>query len=68
MILLTTRHTQEKLERALEISKKKANDASEYVGRLEGKIGSSINRHPNPGITEIMILQRQTRPLKTQKN
>ena len=38
MILLTTRRRKEKLERALELSKKKANDALKDVARLEGEI------------------------------
>ena len=36
MVLLTTRHTKEKLERALDYSNKKSIDASEYVDRLKG--------------------------------
>ena len=39
IILLTTRRTKEKLERALEISKKKENDTFEDVVRLEGEVG-----------------------------
>ena len=39
MILLTTRRTKEKLERALELSKKNTNDAFEGVARLEGEVG-----------------------------
>ena len=39
MILLTTRRTKEKLERALELSKKNTNDAFEGVARLEGELG-----------------------------
>ena len=39
MMLLTTRRTDEKLERALELSKKKANDTFEDVVRLEGEVG-----------------------------
>ena len=39
MILLTTRRTKENLERALEISKQKANDTFEDVDRLEGEVG-----------------------------
>ena len=39
MILLTTRRRKEKLERALDLSKKKANYAFEYVARLEGEVG-----------------------------
>ena len=39
MILLTTRRTKEKLEQALDLSKKKANDAFEDVARLEGEVG-----------------------------
>ena len=38
MILLTTRHTKEKLELALEVSKKKANYAFEDVDTLEGEL------------------------------
>ena len=40
MILLTTRRTKEKLERALELSNKKANDAFEGVASLEGELGN----------------------------
>ena len=40
MILLTTRSTKEKLEQALEISKKKANYAFEDVARLELEVGN----------------------------
>ena len=39
MILLTTRRTKEKLERAFDLSKKKSNDAFEDVARLEGEVG-----------------------------
>ena len=39
MILLTTRRTKEKLEQALELSKKKANYAFEDVARLELEVG-----------------------------
>ena len=39
MILLTTSHTKEKLEQALELSKKKANDTFEDVVRIEGELG-----------------------------
>ena len=39
MILLTKRRTNKKLERALELSKKKANDAFEDVARVEGEVG-----------------------------
>ena len=37
MILLTTRRTTENLEQALDISKKEADDALEYVARIEEK-------------------------------
>ena len=40
MILLTTRHTKEKLEQALELSKKKANDNFEDMVMFEGKVGN----------------------------
>ena len=40
MILLTTRRTKEKLEWALEISKKKKNDTFEDVARLGGELGN----------------------------
>ena len=39
MILLTTSHTKEKLERALELLNKKSNDAYEDVDRLEREVG-----------------------------
>ena len=39
MVLLTTRRTKEKLERAFDISNKNANDAFEDVDRLEGEVG-----------------------------
>ena len=39
MILITTRRTKEKLERALGISKKNANDAFEDVNMPEGEVG-----------------------------
>ena len=39
MILLTTRRTKEKLERALELSKKKENYTFEDVARLEIEVG-----------------------------
>ena len=39
MILLTTRVTKEKLERALEPSKKKSNDTFEDVVRSKGEVG-----------------------------
>ena len=38
IILLTTRGTKENLERALELSKEKANDDFEDVARLEGEV------------------------------
>ena len=38
MILLTTRRTKEKLEQALDISKKMANDTFEDVAILEGEV------------------------------
>ena len=38
MILLTTRRTKEKLEQALELAKKKKNDAFEDVARLEEEV------------------------------
>ena len=38
MILLTTRNTKEKLEQALEISKKKENDIFEYVAIIEWEV------------------------------
>ena len=39
MLLLTTRLTKEKLEQALELSKKKSNNTFEYVARLEEEVG-----------------------------
>ena len=39
IILLITRRTKENLERYLDLSKKKANDAFEDVARLEGELG-----------------------------
>ena len=39
MILLTKRLTKEKLERVLEISKKKVKDTFEYVIRIEVEVG-----------------------------
>ena len=38
MILLTTRRTKEKLEQALDLSKKKTNDAFEDVARIEEEV------------------------------
>ena len=64
MILSTKRRTKENLELALQISKKKAYDAFEYVAVLEGKVGSSIKRHPKPGISDIMIRQRHIKTLQ----
>ena len=40
MVLLTTSCTKEKLKRALDLSKKKANDTFEDVARLEGEVGN----------------------------
>ena len=48
MILLTTRFTKKKLEKYLDISKKKADAAFEDLDRLEVKVGVSRKRHPNP--------------------
>ena len=65
MILLTTRHTKEKLEQALELSKKKENNGFEDVARLEGSLGSSSKRRIKPVTTKIKILQRHNKTLKT---
>ena len=64
MILLTIRCTKEKLERALDISKKKADDAFKYVASLEGNVGRSIKSQPKPGRTEIILRQSHIRPLQ----
>ena len=55
MILLTTRLTKENLERDLDISKKKANDAFGNVASIEVEVGRLINRQPKPKRTEILI-------------
>ena len=39
MVLLSTRRIKEKLEQALELSKKKSNDTFEDVARIEGEVG-----------------------------
>ena len=51
IILLTTRITKEKLERALELSKKTADYYFEDVDKLEREVRISIKMQPNPGIT-----------------
>ena len=55
MVLLTTRRTKEKLERALDLSKKKENDAFKDVAMLERAVENSIDRNLNSGMVEIML-------------
>ena len=49
--LLITRHTKERLERDLEISKKDAMDDFKDVARIEEEEGRSNKRHTRTGIT-----------------
>ena len=65
IVLLTTISTKQNLEQYLELSIKKADDAFECVVRIEGGVGSSINRQPNPGITDIMLQKEHIRPSKS---
>ena len=73
MVLLTTRRTKKKLERALELLNKKSNDAFEDVARLEEEVrklkseaSQSWNKRDN-ALTKAHQTLKKVKELRSKK-